>query len=78
VDTPPDIRLRGLVKRYGDLAAVDGIDLDVQRGEFLHVPRPVGLGQDDDAAADRRVRASRRRRRRAGRHRRLQPAAVRS
>jgi hypothetical protein len=31
----PDIRLRGLTKRYGDFAAVDGIDLDVAQGEFF-------------------------------------------
>jgi putative spermidine/putrescine transport system ATP-binding protein len=45
VDTPPDIRLRGLVKRYGDLAAVDGIDLDVQRGEFFTLLGPSGSGK---------------------------------
>src|SRR5215218_3717771 len=27
------IHARGLVKRFGDLVAVDGIDLDVKRGE---------------------------------------------
>jgi putative spermidine/putrescine transport system ATP-binding protein len=45
LDTPPDIRLRGLVKRYGDLAAVDGIDLDVQRGEFFTLLGPSGSGK---------------------------------
>jgi len=39
-DAIPDIRLRGLVKRYGDTAAVDGIDLDVQRGEFFTLLGP--------------------------------------
>jgi putative spermidine/putrescine transport system ATP-binding protein len=42
---PPDIRLRGLVKRYGDVAAVDGIDLDVQRGEFFTLLGPSGSGK---------------------------------
>jgi putative spermidine/putrescine transport system ATP-binding protein len=42
---PPDIRLRGLVKRYGELAAVDGVDLDVQRGEFFTLLGPSGSGK---------------------------------
>jgi len=42
---PPDIRLRGLVKRYGELAAVDGVDLDVDRGEFFTLLGPSGSGK---------------------------------
>jgi putative spermidine/putrescine transport system ATP-binding protein len=45
LETPPDIRLAGLVKRYGDIAAVDGIDLDVQRGEFFTLLGPSGSGK---------------------------------
>jgi putative spermidine/putrescine transport system ATP-binding protein len=45
LDTAPDIRLRGLVKRYGDLAAVDGVDLDVARGEFFTLLGPSGSGK---------------------------------
>jgi putative spermidine/putrescine transport system ATP-binding protein len=46
LDTPPpDIRLRGLVKRYGELAAVDGVDLDVDRGEFFTLLGPSGSGK---------------------------------
>ena len=41
----PDIRLRDLAKRYGDVAAVDGIDLDVARGEFFTVLGPSGSGK---------------------------------
>jgi putative spermidine/putrescine transport system ATP-binding protein len=41
----PDIRLHGLVKRYGELAAVDGIDLDVRRGEFFTFLGPSGSGK---------------------------------
>src|SRR3954453_144706 len=41
----PDIRLRSLVKRYGDVAAVDGIDLDVQPGEFFTMLGPSGSGK---------------------------------
>jgi putative spermidine/putrescine transport system ATP-binding protein len=45
LDTPADIRLRGLEKRYGGLAAVDGIDLDVLRGEFFTLLGPSGSGK---------------------------------
>jgi putative spermidine/putrescine transport system ATP-binding protein len=45
LEHPPDIRLRGLVKRYGDVAAVDGIDLDVERGEFFTLLGPSGSGK---------------------------------
>jgi putative spermidine/putrescine transport system ATP-binding protein len=45
LDNAPDIRLHGLVKRYGDLAAVDGIDLDVRRGEFFTMLGPSGSGK---------------------------------
>jgi putative spermidine/putrescine transport system ATP-binding protein len=46
LDTPPpDIRLRGLVKRYGEIAAVDGVDLDVERGEFFTLLGPSGSGK---------------------------------
>ena len=55
-----DIRLVELVKRFGDVVAVNGIDLHVPPGEFFTHARPVGLRQDDDAAADRRLRAPRR------------------
>ena len=48
--TVPDVRLRGVRKTYGDVVAVDGVDLDVARGEFFTHARPVRLGQDDDAA----------------------------
>jgi putative spermidine/putrescine transport system ATP-binding protein len=45
LDTPADIRLRGLEKCYGGLAAVDGIDLDVVRGEFFTLLGPSGSGK---------------------------------
>jgi putative spermidine/putrescine transport system ATP-binding protein len=44
-DSVPDIRLRELVKRYGDTAAVDGVDLDVHRGEFFTFLGPSGSGK---------------------------------
>ena len=41
----PDIRLRRLRKTYGDVAAVDGVDLDVGRGEFFTLLGPSGSGK---------------------------------
>jgi len=45
LESTPDIALRGLVKRYGEVAAVDGIDLDVERGEFFTLLGPSGSGK---------------------------------
>ena len=39
------LELRGIVKRYGKLAAVDGIDLDIARGSFLTILGPSGGGK---------------------------------
>ena len=45
-DSPdPVIRVRNLVKRYGDITAVDGIDLEVRRGEILAFLGPNGAGK---------------------------------
>jgi putative spermidine/putrescine transport system ATP-binding protein len=41
----PDIRVRGLTKRYGDVTAVDGIDLDIAAGEFFTMLGPSGSGK---------------------------------
>jgi putative spermidine/putrescine transport system ATP-binding protein len=41
----PDVRLRGLRKHYGEVAAVDGVDLDVARGEFFTMLGPSGSGK---------------------------------
>ncbi|MDX6398546.1 MAG: putative spermidine/putrescine transport system ATP-binding protein [Gaiellaceae bacterium] len=40
-----DVRLVGLRKRYGDVTAVDGIDLDIGRGEFFTMLGPSGSGK---------------------------------
>ncbi len=39
------IILKDLVKRFGDLTAVDGINLDVRDGEFLIMVGPSGCGK---------------------------------
>jgi putative spermidine/putrescine transport system ATP-binding protein len=41
----PDISVRGLTKRYGDVVAVDGIDLDIEQGEFFTMLGPSGSGK---------------------------------
>jgi len=41
----PLIQARGLVKRFGDLAAVDAIDFDLQRGEAFGFLGPNGAGK---------------------------------
>ncbi|MER7892384.1 ABC transporter ATP-binding protein [Micromonospora sp. NPDC094482] len=41
----PLIRARGLVKRFGDFTAVDGIDVDVQPGEAFGFLGPNGAGK---------------------------------
>src|SRR3954468_22768957 len=41
----PDIRLAGVRKLYGDVVAVDGIDLDIRRGEFFTLLGPSGSGK---------------------------------
>ncbi len=40
-----DIELQGVTKRFGSLAAVDNVDLEVYRGEFLSVIGPSGCGK---------------------------------
>jgi putative spermidine/putrescine transport system ATP-binding protein len=41
----PDIRLAGLTKRYGEVVAVAGIDLEVEPGEFFTFLGPSGSGK---------------------------------
>jgi ABC-2 type transport system ATP-binding protein len=41
----PAVRCRGLVKRYGPVVAVDGLDLEVQRGECFGMLGPNGAGK---------------------------------
>jgi ABC-2 type transport system ATP-binding protein len=39
------VRCRGLVKRYADVVAVDGLDLEVRRGECFGLLGPNGAGK---------------------------------
>jgi putative spermidine/putrescine transport system ATP-binding protein len=41
----PDVRLAGLRKSYGDVAAVDGVDAEVAPGEFFTLLGPSGSGK---------------------------------
>src|SRR5438045_7025904 len=41
----PLIHARGLVKRFGELTAVDAIDFDVQKGEAFGFLGPNGAGK---------------------------------
>ena len=41
----PAIRLRGVVKRFGEITAVDGLDLDVPEGTCLGLLGPNGAGK---------------------------------
>src|ERR671930_578679 len=41
----PLVHARGLIKRFGELVAVDGIDFDVQKGEAFGFLGPNGAGK---------------------------------
>jgi ABC-2 type transport system ATP-binding protein len=41
----PAVRCKGLVKRYGDVVAVDGLDLEVRPGECFGLLGPNGAGK---------------------------------
>jgi len=45
VETSVAIRLRGLTRSFGDVVAVNGVDLDVIDGEFLTLLGPSGSGK---------------------------------
>ena len=39
------VRLRGLRKEFGDVVAVDGVDLEMRDGEFITMLGPSGSGK---------------------------------
>jgi putative spermidine/putrescine transport system ATP-binding protein len=42
---PPAVRLEGVTKRFGDVTAVAGIDLEIADGEFFSMLGPSGSGK---------------------------------
>ena len=64
-----DVAVEGIRKTYGDVVAVDGVDLHVGDGEFFTLLGPSGSGKTTTLRADRRLRAARRRARHARRRR---------
>jgi NitT/TauT family transport system ATP-binding protein len=42
---PPAIRIRDLHKSFGQLSAIDGVSLDIGRGEFFMIVGPSGCGK---------------------------------
>src|SRR5829696_5231142 len=45
VPQQPALSLSGVVKRYGDITAVDGLDLDIAPGTCLGLLGPNGAGK---------------------------------
>jgi putative spermidine/putrescine transport system ATP-binding protein len=45
VQAAPAVRLAGVSRRYGEVRAVDGIDLEIGRGEFFTLLGPSGSGK---------------------------------
>jgi ABC-type polar amino acid transport system ATPase subunit len=44
-EAEPLVQMRGIVKRYGDTVVLDGVDLDVHRGEVVVLIGPSGAGK---------------------------------
>jgi len=54
----PLLEVRGLVKRFGALRALDGVDLDVAAGPLTGLIGPNARGQDDRFRLHRRRRTA--------------------
>ena len=62
LDPDAAISIRGLAKRYGEFVAVDGLDLDIRRGEIFALLGPNGAGKTTTVEICEGYRAPRRRR----------------
>jgi ABC-2 type transport system ATP-binding protein len=45
MDTPPAVRARGITKYFGEVVALDGVDLDVAPGQIHGLVGPNGAGK---------------------------------
>jgi putrescine transport system ATP-binding protein len=45
VTSPPLVRFEGVAKRFGEVAAVDGVSLEIAEGEFFALLGPSGCGK---------------------------------
>src|SRR3984893_15836710 len=45
LSTQPAIRIRDLYKKFGQLTAVDGVSVEIERGEFFMIVGPSGCGK---------------------------------
>ena len=43
--TIADLEVRGIAKRFGSVTAIERVDIDVRRGEFVAVMGPSGCGK---------------------------------
>src|SRR5689334_11316831 len=44
-ETPPVLECRSIVRRFGGLVALQGVDVDVRRGEIFGLVGPNGSGK---------------------------------
>ena len=50
-DTGPAVEVGSLIKRYGELVAVDGLSLKIPRGQVLGLLGPNGSGKTTTISA---------------------------